>query len=132
MSLVPACQVFGPCPGLPARPDSCYMSISFEHPSVQGQLRRAASLQAARLGAAEPAAIYMPARRHSARACCCAAKPAVIAVIPAASGRPAPTELLLCGHHYRVSRAALVAKGATLLDIKGLPLAEDDWPDAAS
>jgi hypothetical protein len=123
--------VFGPCNGLLAPLDSGYVPISYEHPSVQGQLRRLEAVRGARTDAAEPAAIYMPVSRHSARACCCSAKPVVIVVVPAANERPAPTELLLCGHHYRISRTALVASGLLLLDIEGLPLAADAWPGAA-
>jgi hypothetical protein len=48
------------------------------------------------------------------RACCCPAKPAVIAVLPPAPGRDHETDLLLCGHHYRASRDALEAAGATI------------------
>jgi hypothetical protein len=45
------------------------------------------------------------------RACCCPA-PAVVKVVMAASpSRPRPVDLLLCGHHYRVSRQALAAAG---------------------
>ena len=35
------------------------------------------------------------------RACCCPARPLVVAVILPAAGRPHPTDLLLRGHHYR-------------------------------
>jgi len=53
-------------------------------------------------------------------ACCCSAKPAVIVVIPPAPGRDHATELLLCGHHYRVSSKALAAAGAVVLDGGGM------------
>jgi hypothetical protein len=107
------------------------MPISHEHPSYQGKLRRAAVIHGTRARAAEPAAACLPARRHSGRACCCGAQPAVIAVIPASGARPAPTELLMCGHHYRVSRHALAAHGATLLDIQGYPVSAP-WPGPAA
>ncbi len=55
-----------------------------------------------------------PEAISSARACCCPARPAVRAVMPATTARPHPTELLLCGHHYRVSRHALAEAGATV------------------
>ena len=48
------------------------------------------------------------------RACCCPATPLVVAVIPPAAGRPHPTDLLLCGHHYRACRNALHAAGAAV------------------
>jgi hypothetical protein len=52
-------------------------------------------------------------------ACCCPARPAVRVVMPATASRPAPVDLLLCNHHYRASRAALQAAGATVYDDKG-------------
>ncbi len=48
--------------------------------------------------------------------------------MPSAAARWHPTELLLCGHHYRVSRQALAAAGATVLDLDGLPVADGTWP----
>ena len=41
------------------------------------------------------------------RACCCPAKPMVTVVMQPNARRPYPVDLLLCGHHYRVSQAAL-------------------------
>jgi hypothetical protein len=40
-------------------------------------------------------------------------------VMPPPAGRPDETELLLCGHHYRVSRAALTAARATMSELPG-------------
>jgi len=63
-----------------------------------------------------------PARRRIAladRACCCPARPVVTVIIPAGRGRPHPVDLLLCGHHYRVSVAALHAVGADVYDETG-------------
>ncbi len=56
------------------------------------------------------------------RACCCPAKPAVVAVLPPAPGRDHETDLLLCGHHYRASRGALEAAGATVMAEGGQPV----------
>lgn len=53
------------------------------------------------------------------RACCCPARPVVTVVIPAGRGHPHPVGLLLCGHHYRVSLAALHAVGADAYDEAG-------------
>jgi hypothetical protein len=53
------------------------------------------------------------------RACCCPAHPVVTVIMPPAPGRPHPAELLLCGHHYRVHRAALQAAGAAAYDQTG-------------
>jgi hypothetical protein len=40
-------------------------------------------------------------------------------LIPPAPGRTHAADLLLCGHHYRVSRAALAKAGAVVLDQTG-------------
>jgi hypothetical protein len=53
------------------------------------------------------------------RACCCPARPVVRVVMPPAPDRPATVDLLLCGHHYRVSLAALLAADAAVYDVKG-------------
>jgi hypothetical protein len=57
------------------------------------------------------------------RACCCVARAVVRAVMPPAPDRPHETELLLCGHHYRVSRRALAAADAR---VDELPGSQDD------
>lgn len=53
------------------------------------------------------------------RADCCPAHPAFRAVLAARGERTRPTELLLCGHHLRASRAALAAAGAAVYDTSG-------------
>ncbi len=53
------------------------------------------------------------------RACCCPARPVVRVMMSATATRPEPVDLLLCGHHYRVSQAALRAAGAVVYDQKG-------------
>ena len=56
----------------------------------------------------------------AARACCCPARPAVTVVMPPTASRPHPVDLLLCGHHFRVSQAGLKAAGAAAYDQAGL------------
>ena len=87
---------------------------------------------AARAGPGRPGAdaIDWHAARQAGRACCCPARPVVVAVMPPGAGRPHPTDLLLCGHHYRVSRQALAAAGATVLDLGGTPVTGDAWGPA--
>ena len=51
------------------------------------------------------------------RACCCPARPVVRVIMPPIPGRPHPVDLLLCGHHYRISRPVLAAAGATVDDL---------------
>lgn len=65
------------------------------------------------------------------RAGCCPAGPSVIAVIPPTATRPHPTDLLLCRHHYRMHRTALVAAGAAIYEADAItPVRE--VPDLAS
>jgi hypothetical protein len=106
------------------------MSAKFLHPSgtdpntAQSEVLRSE-------GGSEPPrahAIDWRSARLAGRACCCAAKPAIIAVMPPTASRPHPTDLLLCGHHYRASRHTLELAGATVLDLAGRPTAGDLWP----
>lgn len=69
------------------------------------------------------------AARKAARSCCCPAKPIVIAILPPAGTRKSPADLLLCAHHFRRSRAALMAALAVVTDINGIPLGVGDWPE---
>jgi hypothetical protein len=59
---------------------------------------------------------WQRALRFAERACCCPAKPAVVALMPPAPGRSRAVDLLLCRHHYLASRKALAAAGATVFD----------------
>jgi len=52
--------------------------------------------------------------------------------MPPTRGRKHPVDLLLCGHHYRASRKALAAAGATVLDLNGVPVTDDAWPPVAA
>ena len=63
----------------------------------------------------------LPSRPHvvADRACCCPARPVVTVIMPPAPDRPYPVDLLLCGHHFWVSRAALTAAGAAVYDDAG-------------
>jgi hypothetical protein len=64
-----------------------------------------------------------PSYSDSDRSCCCPAKPQVKVIMPPTLGRPHPTDLWLCGHHYRHSRTALDAAGATVIDLTRAPAA---------
>jgi hypothetical protein len=59
------------------------------------------------------------------RACCCPARPVVTVIMPPAPGRPHPVDLLLCGHHFRVSQGTLAAAGAAVYDDTGTLVAGD-------
>ena len=65
---------------------------------------------------------YQDELRQAEHACCCAASPVLVAVIPPSAHRDHPTAILLCGHHYRASRAALAAAGASAFDRDGMPV----------
>lgn len=82
---------------------------------MKGWFRRAASEPPPEIPAG--AAIPFSVREN---ACCCPARPAVRVVMPATETRPHSVELLLCNHHYRLSRAALRAAGATAYDPDGV------------
>ncbi|HTS95993.1 MAG TPA: hypothetical protein VMI33_05190 [Streptosporangiaceae bacterium] len=62
--------------------------------------------------AAEDTAGWIAQLKVAERACCCSARPSVVAVLPPAPGRPGPVDLFLCGHHYRSSRRQLHRTGA--------------------
>ena len=57
--------------------------------------------------------------RLADRSCCCPARPVVKVLIPPSSARPHSVDLLLCGHHYLASRAALAAVNAVAIDETG-------------
>lgn len=62
-------------------------------------------------------------------ACCCAARAAVQVTMPPTAARPHETDLLLCGHHYRVSRPALEAARAAVRELPGTPDDVAAWID---
>jgi hypothetical protein len=109
------------------------MSANFLHPSLAGRgtARSERSCDSAAPQWRGPGSIDWRAARRAGRACCCPAKPAVIAIMPPTRGRKHATDLLLCGHHYRVSKKCLAAAGATVLDLNGVPVADDAWPRVA-
>jgi hypothetical protein len=53
------------------------------------------------------------------RACCCPAQPVVRVTMPPTQQRRHSVDLLLCGHHYRVSRQALAAACARIEYLPG-------------
>ena len=65
------------------------------------------------------------------QACCCPARPVVMVILPATAARPFPTDLLLCGHHFRVNESALRAAGAVAYDATGAPVTGDPAAGAA-
>lgn len=84
-------------------------------------------------GAVEPPLNVVPdelaALIQESRACCCPARPVVRIVMPPTPERPHPTDLLLCGHHYRASRASLEAAHAVVCPLGGMA---SDTPAPAS
>jgi hypothetical protein len=56
----------------------------------------------------------------AARADCCIGQPLYrVALVPEGGE---PSDLLLCGHHYRASSARLAASGAHVVDASGHPV----------
>jgi hypothetical protein len=110
------------------------MAVNFLHPSFTGRgtSRAERSSGPAEPGWRGPGSIDWRAAQRAGRACCCPAKPAVIAIMPPRRGRKHPTDLLLCGHHYRASRKVLAAAGATVLDLGGVPVTDGAWPPVAA
>ena len=46
-------------------------------------------------------------------------RPLVLVLMPATSGRPYRVDLLLCGHHFRLSQWTLAAAGAVARVLPG-------------
>src|ERR1700744_5615599 len=85
------------------------MNARSMHPA--GQARRAPGLlPGSTIGVGHPGV--------TGPACCCPANPVVRVVMPATAGRPHRTELLLCGHHFRISRPALAAIRPTVTELR--------------
>jgi hypothetical protein len=99
------------------------MNAGFLQPSAQGDTTAA---QFAPGGAdsatSSPAGLVGPA-------CCCPANAVVRVIMPPTAARPRETELLLCGHHYRVSRRALATAHATVRELPGTPADTAAWID---
>ena len=58
------------------------------------------------------------------RACCCPSRPIVKILMPAVPGRPYRMDLLLCGHHFRLSQWTLATAGAVARILPGRFAAE--------
>jgi hypothetical protein len=52
--------------------------------------------------------------------------------MPPGPARRHTTELLLCGHHYLVSKAALKSAGAIIRELPGTPLDVSSWIGAGA
>jgi hypothetical protein len=79
------------------------------------------------------ASAYRSVLARADRACCCTAKPAVIAIMPPSPTRRKRVELLFCMHHYRASRVGLGEAGALIVGPDGRRLGEvrdRDYPPA--
>lgn len=103
--------------------------MNTSHPGATGLRTAAAAPASGQDGPQQPATVDVDLRaaRRAGRSCCCSARPVVIAVMPPAAGRPHQTDLLLCGHHYRISRRTLAAAGAVVVDMAGSPVTGSTW-----
>ena len=95
------------------------MNARFKHPSAKSDGVAAPPVPGATVGSAVLAG----------HACCCAARAAVQVTMPPAATRPHATDLLLCGHHYRVSRRALEAARAAARELPATPDDVAAWID---
>ena len=59
------------------------------------------------------------------RACCCPSRPMVRVLMPATQSRPDRVDLLLCGHHFRLSQWSLAAAGAVAQVMPGRRRADE-------
>jgi hypothetical protein len=89
-------------------------------PSSVGQVQGAA-------GFLDATAQRESAASSTGQACCCVARAVVRVVMPSTATRLHETELLLCGHHYRVSRTALAAAHATVSELPVAAALADAW-----
>jgi hypothetical protein len=94
------------------------MNAKFWHPSAEGAAERAPT-SVTGVRAVRP--------RGAETACCCVANAVVRVVLPPTPARPRETELLLCGHHYRVSRHALATARAAVYELPGTPEDTAAW-----
>jgi hypothetical protein len=62
------------------------------------------------------------------KACCCPSRPMVRVLMPATENRPYRVDLLLCGHHFRLSQWTLAAAGAMVRVMPGLRSADESVP----
>ncbi|HEU5389985.1 MAG TPA: hypothetical protein VFV73_29205 [Streptosporangiaceae bacterium] len=95
------------------------MNARFKHPSAKSHGATAPPVPGATVSSAVLAG----------RGCCCAARAAVQVTMPATATRPHETDLLLCGHHYRISRRALEAASAAVRELPGTPDDVAAWID---
>jgi hypothetical protein len=62
------------------------------------------------------------------KACCCPSRPMVRVLMPATESRAYRVDLLLCGHHFRLSQWTLAAAGAVARVMPGRRRADDSVP----
>jgi hypothetical protein len=132
MTLVPKCQGGSAVPGAGPGTDPGIMSMNFRGRPVTTEPNDSGTGPAHGSDGPRQAQSHLidwRATRRADRACCCPARPVVIAVIPPSPNRAFPTDLLLCGHHYRACRRSLSAAGAAIVDMNGFPLS-DSSPSA--
>ena len=97
------------------------MNTSFLYPSAGNDD------EAARRPAGDAASVSDDQADMAGHACCCPAPAMVRVVMPPTAARPHETDLLLCGHHYRVSRRTLAAAHATVLELPWTPRDTAAW-----
>jgi hypothetical protein len=92
------------------------MHPRFLHPSATESNHPAGTGLATSASAASEATDLAATLQLADRGCCCLAKPVVVVVLPPVTRRTHPVDLLLCGHHYHVSKGALATANAKIYD----------------
>ena len=62
------------------------------------------------------------------KACCCPSRPMVRVLMSATESRSSRVDLLLCGHHFRLSQWSLAAAGAVARVMPGRRRADESVP----
>jgi hypothetical protein len=103
------------------------MTARFPHPSA-----RNTDSDASRLPLDDAIPARDPVVGLAGRACCCPARAMVRVIMSPTPARPHETDLMLCGHHYRVSQRALAAARAEVSELPGTPDDTAAWIRSAS
>lgn len=79
--------------------------------NIRNALTRKTAYQRSEFDPGLPGDHWARTLNEADRSCCCSARPVVVAVLTVNDPlqRLEPTDLLLCGHHYRRNRATLSA-----------------------
>lgn len=86
------------------------------NPSTAPQVAPQSERPPGQLGVAD-AAEWFTRLQVAERACCCPARPVMVALLPPPQDGTELVEVFLCGHHGRRSQASLAAAGALVYQL---------------